>query len=114
MTGLASFLSSSRDALVAAFSRSHETEADELGCRLAAMSCYDTRRGVEVFRKMQEAAVDNGTASKQSMMSSHPPSQERYDNLQILVETQNYSEYSYCNTLRKQIARAFKQKDYKY
>jgi len=110
--GLASFLSSSREALVAAFSRGHETEADELGCRLAAMSCYDTKRGTEVFRKMQVAAVDNGTASKQNMMSSHPPSQERYDNLLMLVESQNYSEYSYCNTLRKRIARAFSQKDY--
>ena len=112
MAGVASFLSSSRQAVVAAFSRSHETEADELGCRLAAMSCYDTRRGAEVFRKMQEVAIDNGSASKQNFMSSHPPSQERYDNLQMLVETQNYSEYSCCNTLRKRIARAFKQKDY--
>jgi len=110
--GLVSFLSSSREALVAAFSRGHETEADELGCRLAAMSCYDTKRGIEVFRKMQTAAVVNGTASKQNMMSSHPPSQERYDNLLMLAEYQNYSEYSYCNTLRKRIARSFSQKDY--
>jgi len=107
--GVVSFLSSSRAALVAAFSRGHETEADELGCRLAAMSCYDTRRGVEVFRKMHEAAVNNGTASRLNLISSHPPSQERYDNLLMLVETQNYSEYSYCNTLRKRIARAFSQ-----
>lgn len=110
--GIASFLSSSREALVAAFSRTHETEADELGCRLAAMSCYDTRRGIEVFRKMQEAAEFDGTASKQNLMSSHPPSQERYDNLQMLVETQNFSEYSYCNTLQKRITRAFKSKDF--
>jgi len=108
--GIASFLSSSREALVAAFSRAHETEADELGCRLAAMSCYDTRRGVQVYRKMQKAAVSDGTASKQNLMSSHPPSQERYDNLQNLVDTQNFLEYSDCNTLRKSIARALKSK----
>jgi len=100
-------LSTTREAIVAAFSRGHETEADELGCRLAAMSCYDTKRGIEVLRKMHEAAVDNGTASKQNMISSHPPSRERYDNMLTLVETQNYSEYSYCTTLRKRIARAF-------
>mmetsp|Transcript_41565 Transcript_41565/g.46372 ORF Transcript_41565/g.46372 Transcript_41565/m.46372 type:complete len:435 (-) Transcript_41565:921-2225(-) len=108
--GVVSFLSSSRAALVAAFSRGHETEADELGCRLAAMSCYDTRRGVEVFRKMHEAALLSGTNSRQNLISSHPPSQERYDNLLIQVETQNYPEYSYCNTLRKRIIRAFSQK----
>ena len=112
VVGVASFLSSSREALVAAFSRSHETEADELGCKLAAMSCYDTKRGVEVFRKMQEAAVNDGTESKQNLMASHPPSKERYDALQILVETQNCSEYSYCNTLRKRISRAFAKKEY--
>ena len=112
--GIASFLSSSRGALVAAFSRTHETEADELGCRLAAMSCYDTKRGIEVFRKMQEAADSDGTASKQNLMSSHPPSQERYENLKMLAETQNFSEYSYCNTLQKRITRAFKSKDFWY
>lgn len=110
--GIASFLSSSREALVAAFSRTHETEADELGCKLAAMSCYDTKRGIEVFRKMQEAAESDGTASKQNLMSSHPPSQERYENLKMLAETQNFSEYSYCNTLQKRITRAFKSKDF--
>jgi hypothetical protein len=61
---------------------------------------------------MQDAAIENGTASKQNLISSHPPSQERYDNMLSLVETQNFSEYSYCTTLRKRIARAFSQKDY--
>eukprot|EP00536_Pseudo-nitzschia_multiseries_P013363 jgi/Psemu1/245256/estExt_Genewise1.C_5670017 len=110
--GIASFLSNTREALVASFSRTHETEADELGCRLAAMACYDTRRGVEVFRKMQEEAVKNGTASNQNMMSSHPPSQERYSNLQLLVETENLSQYSYCNTIGKRISRILKAKKY--
>lgn len=109
--GIASLLSSGREALVAAFSRAHETEADELGCKLAAMSCYDTRRGIEVYRKMQEATVNDGNALKQNFMSSHPPSQDRYHNLQSLVETQNFLEYSYCNTLKKRIARALKSKD---
>jgi Zn-dependent protease with chaperone function len=39
--GVATFLASSRDALVAAKSRAHETEADDIGCKLAAMSCYE-------------------------------------------------------------------------
>ena len=105
-------MSSSREAIIASFSRAHETEADELGCRLAAMSCYDTRRGIEVYRNMKEAAVSDGTASKQSVMSSHPPSQERYDNLQRLVDTENFLNYSYCNTLQKRITRALKSKGF--
>mmetsp|Transcript_11897 Transcript_11897/g.27790 ORF Transcript_11897/g.27790 Transcript_11897/m.27790 type:complete len:439 (+) Transcript_11897:167-1483(+) len=110
--GIASFLSKTREAVVASFSRTHEVEADELGCRLAAMACYDTRRGVEVFRKMQEEAVRTGNASNQNMMSSHPPSQERYNNLQLLAETQNFSNYSFCNTMRKRISRILKEKQY--
>jgi len=109
--GIAGFLSSGREALVAAFSRTHEVEADELGCKLAAMSCYDTRRGIEVYRKMQVEAVKDGSVSKQNLMSSHPSSQERYNALRQLVETENFLEYSYCNTLRKRIARALKSKD---
>ena len=105
-------MSSTRQALVAAFSRAHETEADELGLKLAAMSCYDTKRGVEVYRKMEEVAASDGHGSKQNFMSSHPPSAERYENLRALIETENYSEYSYCNTLQKRIARAFKSKDF--
>jgi len=106
--GVASFLSSTREALVAAFSRANETEADELGLRLAAMSCFDTKRGIEVYRKMEEAAISDGTASDHNFMSTHPPSAERYENLLSLVETENFSKYSYCNTLQKRIARAFK------
>ena len=110
--GIASFLSNARTALIAKFSREHETEADELGLRLAAMSCFDTKRGVEVYRKMEEAAVIDGTASKNhNFMSSHPPSVQRYENLQSLAETENFSQYSYCNTLQKRIARALKSRN---
>ncbi|VEU38723.1 unnamed protein product [Pseudo-nitzschia multistriata] len=110
--GLASFLSNSREAVVASFSRAHEREADELGCRIAAMACYDTKRGIEVLRKMQEREHNSGTASQHNLKSSHPPSKERYDDLQALVETQNFSEYSYCNTLRRRINRALQRKEY--
>eukprot|EP00531_Pseudo-nitzschia_arenysensis_P010356 CAMPEP_0116117340 /NCGR_PEP_ID=MMETSP0329-20121206/1517_1 /TAXON_ID=697910 /ORGANISM="Pseudo-nitzschia arenysensis, Strain B593" /LENGTH=438 /DNA_ID=CAMNT_0003610891 /DNA_START=113 /DNA_END=1429 /DNA_ORIENTATION=- len=109
--GVASFLSSAREALVAAFSRSNETEADELGLRLAAMSCYDTKRGIQVYRKMEKAAVSDGTAPQHSFMSSHPPSGERYEHLHSMVETENFSQYSYCNTLQKRIARALKSRE---
>ena len=35
-------------------SRQNENEADELGIKLAAMSCFDTRRAAKVFAKMYE------------------------------------------------------------
>lgn len=104
-TGVAGFLASSREALVAAHSRSNETEADNIGCQLAAMCCYDTKRGAEVFRKMQEAEAEAGK-SQHGLLSSHPASQERYEALKTMAETNNYDQFSYCNTLRRRIARA--------
>jgi len=52
--GVASFLNSTREALVAAFSRAHETEADELGCTLAAMSCYEQDVGLKFIAKFKK------------------------------------------------------------
>jgi len=65
-----------------------------------------------VYQKMQKVADSDGTAKKLNIMSSHPSSQERYENLKMLVETENFSEYSYCNSLKKLLSRAFKSKDF--
>ena len=111
LPGVATFLASSRDALVAAKSRFHETEADDIGCKLAAMSCYDTKRGSEVFRKMQLEDEANGKV-KNDFMATHPTSEERYRILQELTETQNYAQYRYCNTLSKRINRLISKSNY--
>lgn len=102
---VASFLGSSREALVAAHSRSNETEADELGCQLAAMACYDTGKGAKVFLKMHQYDEEHG-GSKQDLMSSHPASEGRYRFVKQLSEDENRSKYSFCNTLGKRVRRA--------
>ena len=102
---VAGFLASSRDALLAAYSRSHETEADKLGCRLAAMACFDTKRGALAFLKMHEVDMKQGTARK-DLMATHPPSRERYDDLIEMSADENLLKYSYCKNLRAQIGRA--------
>lgn len=47
-------LATFRTALTAAHSRENENQADELGIKLAAMACYDTKKASEVFRKMHQ------------------------------------------------------------
>ena len=93
--GIVGFIASTRDALVAMHSRAHESEADELGCKIAAMACYNTIRGAEVFRKMHEFDKKSGMA-RNDLMSSHPPSQERYDALKQRSKSENFSKYSKC------------------
>ena len=96
---------------MAAQSRQNETEADDLGCKLAGMACYDTKRGIEAFRKMAETDERTaGSYAKLSMMNSHPPSKERYENLKGLSDTENYQQHSYCITLSKRIKRALAKK----
>ena len=103
--GFAGFLASTRDMLIAAHSRSHESEADELGCKLAAMACFDTKKGIKAIYNMHTHDTKHGSQSK-DLMSSHPPSIERYERLKELSESENTSKYSYCNSLRSQIGRA--------
>jgi Zn-dependent protease with chaperone function len=102
---VASFLGSSRDALVAAHSRSHETEADELGCQLAAMACFDTKKGAKVFLKMHQFDEANG-GSRKDLMSSHPASEGRFAFVQKLAEDENLSKYAPCNVLTRRVRRA--------
>jgi hypothetical protein len=56
---------------------------------------------------------DEENNSVKDFMSTHPTSQSRYDALKTLTETQNYSQYSYCNTLGKKISRLLGKKEYK-
>jgi Zn-dependent protease with chaperone function len=106
--GLAAFLSSTRDTLMAAHSRAHETEADELGCKITAMACFDTKRGSKAFLTMHQHDVKHGADSK-DLMSTHPPSLERYEHLQDINAEENFARYSYCNKLKTQLGRALTQ-----
>ncbi|KAK1743713.1 metalloendopeptidase OMA1 [Skeletonema marinoi] len=81
------FLASLRHAIGAEFSRNDEREADELGIKLCAMACFDTKSASHVFHRMHLADVESGKqaasnrAGLLSFFDSHPPSEERYHSL---------------------------------
>lgn len=83
MTALASV----RGALGASYSREHEREADELGIKLTAMACYDTKEASRVFHKMHLQNVESGLEASSgrvgllSFFDTHPPSDERFQSL---------------------------------
>ena len=100
--GIAGFLASSREALTANTSRETENEADALGCTFAAMACYDTESGSQVFSRMHEYDVKHGH-EKRDLMSSHPASKERYEFVKNMSEEVNPSTYSVCGILEKKL-----------
>ena len=65
-----------------AYSRDHETEADVVGLRFAARAGYDPRAAVSFWKKM--AAKETG-GRPPKLLSTHPPSAERIENLQRLA-----------------------------
>jgi len=98
---------------MASFSREHETQADELGLKLAAMACYDTKSGTEVMKKMndyQEQVM--GTTAKNSnllqLLDSHPPSLARYEKMKEESKTENPDKYghTHCANLQRKMYQA--------
>ena len=93
MGGLASL----RSAIGALYSRDNERCADELGIRLTAMACYDTRAASHVFYKMHQYNVESGRdAGLGGFFDSHPPSEERY--LALLKESDEENPEKYEET----------------
>lgn len=64
------------------FSRTHETEADSIGLRFAAGAGYDPRAAVTFWQKM---AAKNSGGQPWKWLSTHPPSNERIENLRKLA-----------------------------
>lgn len=64
------------------FSRKHETEADKIGLIIAAIAGYNPEEGAELWRRMK--AASNGQAPPE-IMSTHPSSDSRIQNLTALV-----------------------------
>jgi len=93
-----------------AYSREHEAEADKLGIQLAAMACFDTRRGAEVFRRMMEMESESvmGRLPKWLVRfeMDHPLTVDRYKYLVKASETENAAKYS--NTACADVCRKFK------
>jgi len=105
------FLASVRSAIGAGYSRDHERQADELGVKLCAMACYDTRAASEVMHKMHVENVESGgaTANMPSFFDSHPPSDERYRSLLDESKNENPNKYEEnCATLKSLFFEAIK------
>ena len=60
------------------FSRSHETQADEIGIVIAAIAGYDPYEAANLWRRMK--AASNGQAPPQ-ILSTHPSNDSRIANL---------------------------------
>jgi len=59
-----------REIFKASYSRQNEHEADELGMKLAAMSCFDTRNASKVFKKMHDHHVEDHNQSETVVITS--------------------------------------------
>ena len=109
-------LATLRTGIAASFSREHEREADDLGMKLAAMACYDTKRAALVFQKLHETESAPSTTSVTasaisgwlSFANTHPPSDERYATLLKTSETENPSAYSSttCSSVQRKMQSA--------
>ncbi|KAL7519011.1 hypothetical protein ACHAWX_003813 [Stephanocyclus meneghinianus] len=106
-----SFLASLRGAIGASYSRENERTADELGIKLTAMACYNTREASRVFHKMHLHNIESGLESSSSKVGwggllsffdSHPPSDERFRSLLEESKKENAQKYedTSCATLK--------------
>lgn len=100
-----------RRLLVASFSRDHELEADELGLKIAAMACYDTKRGAYVMQKMHDHGIKlAGEQTRYSnllqMVDTHPPTIERYEKILEQSKTENPDKYERCAAIHKRMFKA--------
>lgn len=64
------------------FSRSHETEADEIGLYLMAIAGYNPEEAAELWKRMK---ANSGGEAPPEFMSTHPSSDSRIKNLQSLA-----------------------------
>jgi len=104
--------------LLAAYSRENERQADELGIQIAARACFDTAVGCHVLHKMHDWSV-SAAPDPDSMpqwqwaatrllvppwLDTHPPTLERWERVQVLSATENYTKYAHAqcaNTTRR-------------
>ena len=84
-TNTAQLTGAAYQALVATkFSRTDETEADQIGLELSARSGYDPRTGVTLWQKMMQA---NKGGQPPEFLSTHPAEKNRVQEIQSLLPT---------------------------
>lgn len=81
------------------FSRSHETEADQIGLYLMAIAGYNPDEAAELWKRM---AAQSGGQAPPEFMSTHPSNQTRIANLsawapQAKVEAKKYGVTTFRN-----------------
>lgn len=64
------------------FSRSHESEADEIGLLLMALAGYNPDNAISFWQRM---AANSGGAAPPQWMSTHPSNTTRINNIQKLI-----------------------------
>ena len=64
------------------FSRSHETQADEIGIKLMAIAGYNPEEAVNLWKRMK---AESGGKAPPEFLSTHPSNDSRIKNLEKLV-----------------------------
>ena len=110
-----SLLGASRSLIGATHSKNSERQADELGIKLAAMGCYDTKLASNVFERMHQFDTESaaGKVKEQHRVlrwfDTHPPTAERGQFLFQESNVENKEKYfNECSDVKDKLMKVFR------